>query len=117
MEVRASHLLVKHQGSRRAASWRDPDGVVITKRTKGALDVAIARPDLAQLRSRVAVTYHLMPMSEEETSLVSEALRLKQLVHRRGELNSDKRKKLLRHLCARTPYPGQYQASAHVSSC
>jgi len=57
------------------------------------------------------------PMSEEETSLVSEALRLKQLVHRRGELNSDKRKKLLRHLCARTPYAGQYQASAHVSSC
>ncbi|EEH51543.1 uncharacterized protein MICPUCDRAFT_23204 [Micromonas pusilla CCMP1545] len=36
MEVRASHLLVKHQGSRRAASWRDPDGVVITKRTKAA---------------------------------------------------------------------------------
>jgi len=25
-EVRASHLLVKHQGSRRPASWRDPDG-------------------------------------------------------------------------------------------
>ena len=35
-EVRASHLLVKHQGSRRPASWRDPDGAVITKRSKAA---------------------------------------------------------------------------------
>jgi len=33
-EVRVAHLLVKHQGSRRPASWRDPDGVQITKRTK-----------------------------------------------------------------------------------
>jgi len=33
---RASHLLVKHQGSRRPASWRDPDGAVITKRSKAA---------------------------------------------------------------------------------
>ena len=35
-EVRASHLLVKHQGSWRPASWRDPDGAVITKRSKAA---------------------------------------------------------------------------------
>ena len=35
-EVRASHLLVKHQGSRRPASWRGPDGAVITKRSKAA---------------------------------------------------------------------------------
>ena len=35
-EVRASHLLVKHQGSRRPASWRDPDGAIITKRSKAA---------------------------------------------------------------------------------
>lgn len=35
-EVRASHLLVKHQGSRRPASWRDPDGQFIPKRTKDA---------------------------------------------------------------------------------
>jgi len=33
-KVRASHLLVKHQGSRRPASWKDPDGVLITKRTQ-----------------------------------------------------------------------------------
>lgn len=33
-QVRASHLLVKHQGSRRPASWKDESGAVITKRTK-----------------------------------------------------------------------------------
>jgi len=32
--VQCSHLLVKHQGSRRPASWRDPNGAQITKRTK-----------------------------------------------------------------------------------
>lgn len=31
--VRASHLLVKHSKSRRLASWKDPDGVEIKKRT------------------------------------------------------------------------------------
>ena len=35
-EVRASHLLVKHQGSRRPASWRDESGQYITKKTKEA---------------------------------------------------------------------------------
>jgi len=37
--VRASHLLIKHKGSRRAASWKDPEGREITQRTK---DQAIA---------------------------------------------------------------------------
>eukprot|EP00897_Mesotaenium_endlicherianum_P000331 jgi/Mesen1/10299/ME000079S09718 len=32
--VRASHLLIKHKGSRRPASWKDPEGRVITKTTK-----------------------------------------------------------------------------------
>ncbi|EFJ22252.1 hypothetical protein SELMODRAFT_232038 [Selaginella moellendorffii] len=32
-KVRASHLLVKHQGSRRPASWRDPEGLVIQNTT------------------------------------------------------------------------------------
>ena len=42
-EVRASHLLVKHQGSRRPASWRDPDGQHIPKKTKeAALDELMA---------------------------------------------------------------------------
>lgn len=33
-EVRASHLLIKHKESRRPASWKDPEGKVITRRTK-----------------------------------------------------------------------------------
>ncbi|GAQ87311.1 Peptidyl-prolyl cis-trans isomerase [Klebsormidium nitens] len=33
-KVRASHLLIKHQGSRRPASWKDPDGVNIRQTTK-----------------------------------------------------------------------------------
>jgi len=33
-KVRASHLLIKHQGSRRAASWKDPNGNEIKRRTK-----------------------------------------------------------------------------------
>ena len=34
--VAASHLLIKHQGSRRPASWKDESGAEITKRTKEA---------------------------------------------------------------------------------
>nr|GMC96934.1 peptidyl-prolyl cis-trans isomerase Pin1 [Ipomoea batatas] len=33
-KVRASHILIKHQGSRRKASWKDPEGDAICKRTK-----------------------------------------------------------------------------------
>ncbi|CAM9632883.1 unnamed protein product [Sphacelaria rigidula] len=32
--MRASHILVKHQGSRRTASWKDVDGMDIKQRTK-----------------------------------------------------------------------------------
>ncbi|RZC52047.1 hypothetical protein C5167_020473 [Papaver somniferum] len=32
-KVRASHILIKHQGSRRAASWRDEDGTKFIKNT------------------------------------------------------------------------------------
>eukprot|EP00292_Cryptomonas_paramecium_P019667 CAMPEP_0113684224 /NCGR_PEP_ID=MMETSP0038_2-20120614/13857_1 /TAXON_ID=2898 /ORGANISM="Cryptomonas paramecium" /LENGTH=119 /DNA_ID=CAMNT_0000603895 /DNA_START=15 /DNA_END=374 /DNA_ORIENTATION=- /assembly_acc=CAM_ASM_000170 len=32
--VQASHLLIKHQGSRRPASWKDETGEQIRKRTK-----------------------------------------------------------------------------------
>lgn len=35
-KVRASHILVKHQGSRRPASWRDPEGVLIKSTTPDA---------------------------------------------------------------------------------
>ena len=30
----ASHILVKHEGSRRKASWKDPEGKVIATRTR-----------------------------------------------------------------------------------
>ncbi|XP_062225125.1 peptidyl-prolyl cis-trans isomerase Pin1-like [Phragmites australis] len=33
--VRASHILIKHEGSRRKASWKDPDGRVISATTRG----------------------------------------------------------------------------------
>ncbi|XP_044471060.1 peptidyl-prolyl cis-trans isomerase Pin1-like [Mangifera indica] len=33
-QVRASHILIKHQGSRRKASWKDPEGRVINNTTK-----------------------------------------------------------------------------------
>nr|POE70553.1 peptidyl-prolyl cis-trans isomerase pin1 [Quercus suber] len=33
-QVRASHILIKHQGSRRKASWKDPEGRVIMNTTR-----------------------------------------------------------------------------------
>ncbi|CAI9766719.1 unnamed protein product [Fraxinus pennsylvanica] len=33
-KVRASHILIKHQGSRRKASWKDPEGRVISATTR-----------------------------------------------------------------------------------
>ncbi|XP_022896747.1 peptidyl-prolyl cis-trans isomerase Pin1 [Olea europaea var. sylvestris] len=39
-QVRASHILIKHQGSRRKASWKDPDGRIISTTTK---EVAITQ--------------------------------------------------------------------------
>ncbi|KAI3824292.1 hypothetical protein L1987_05745 [Smallanthus sonchifolius] len=33
-KVRASHILIKHQGSRRKASWKDPDGRIISSTTR-----------------------------------------------------------------------------------
>ncbi|XP_062227483.1 peptidyl-prolyl cis-trans isomerase Pin1-like, partial [Phragmites australis] len=42
-KVRASHILIKHEGSRRKASWRDPDGVAISATTRDdAADLARA---------------------------------------------------------------------------
>ena len=41
--VRCSHLLVKHQESRRPASWRDETGAIIVKKTKEcAIDELLA---------------------------------------------------------------------------
>eukprot|EP00164_Ancoracysta_twista_P009515 GFYU01014100.1.p2 GENE.GFYU01014100.1~~GFYU01014100.1.p2 ORF type:complete len:115 (-),score=37.90 GFYU01014100.1:191-535(-) len=47
--VRASHLLIKHSGSRRPASWSDPDGARIKNTSK---DQAIAR--LEEYRQQIA---------------------------------------------------------------
>lgn len=47
-KVRASHLLVKHQGSRRPASWKDPEGRVIRKTTR---DEAVSK--LQQFKSDI----------------------------------------------------------------
>ncbi|KAJ7953106.1 Peptidyl-prolyl cis-trans isomerase [Quillaja saponaria] len=33
-KVRASHILIKHQGSRRKASWKDPEGRIINNTTR-----------------------------------------------------------------------------------
>ncbi|CAJ1942389.1 unnamed protein product [Sphenostylis stenocarpa] len=33
-EVRASHILIKHEGSRRKASWKDPEGRIIKNTTR-----------------------------------------------------------------------------------
>ncbi|KAJ8771018.1 hypothetical protein K2173_023343 [Erythroxylum novogranatense] len=33
-QVRASHILIKHEGSRRKASWKDPEGRVINSTTR-----------------------------------------------------------------------------------
>ena len=46
---RASHVLVKHEGSARCASWRDPDGAVIRQRSK-----ADARAVLDKIRADLA---------------------------------------------------------------
>ncbi|KAF9599584.1 hypothetical protein IFM89_001080 [Coptis chinensis] len=33
-KVRASHILIKHSGSRRKASWKDPEGTIISNTSK-----------------------------------------------------------------------------------
>jgi NIMA-interacting peptidyl-prolyl cis-trans isomerase 1 len=46
-----SHILVKHSGSARQASWRDPDGLVIPSRTKedAAATLSKLREELQEL--------------------------------------------------------------------
>ncbi|CAM9445721.1 unnamed protein product [Choristocarpus tenellus] len=46
--LRASHILVKHMGSRRTASWKDPDGIHIKSRSK---EDAITK--LLELRTQI----------------------------------------------------------------
>ncbi|MCD7446513.1 Peptidyl-prolyl cis-trans isomerase Pin1 [Datura stramonium] len=35
-QVRASHILIKHEGSRRKSSWKDPEGRIISNTTRDA---------------------------------------------------------------------------------
>jgi peptidyl-prolyl cis-trans isomerase NIMA-interacting 1 len=62
-EVRASHLLVKHERSRRPASWRDERGTIISKKTKqSAIDellayreqIELGRVSFAEIAERVS---------------------------------------------------------------
>ncbi|KAM0031291.1 putative peptidylprolyl isomerase [Helianthus debilis subsp. tardiflorus] len=39
-KVRASHILIKQEGSRRKASWKDPEGRIISNTTR---DAAVSR--------------------------------------------------------------------------
>ncbi|CAM9864227.1 unnamed protein product [Discosporangium mesarthrocarpum] len=47
-EVKARHILVKHKGSRRPLSWKDPEGLNIRKRS-----VEEATSMLRDMRSRI----------------------------------------------------------------
>ncbi|EPS60265.1 hypothetical protein M569_14540, partial [Genlisea aurea] len=47
-KVRAYHILIKHQGSRRKSSWKDPDGALISSTT---LEDAVSQ--LRDLRSQI----------------------------------------------------------------
>ncbi|KAG8064188.1 hypothetical protein GUJ93_ZPchr0004g38994 [Zizania palustris] len=54
--VRASHILIKHEGSRRKASWKDPDGRVIsaTTRTDAAARLTELRGQILSGRANFA---------------------------------------------------------------
>ncbi|XP_020698102.1 peptidyl-prolyl cis-trans isomerase Pin1 isoform X2 [Dendrobium catenatum] len=47
-QVKASHILIKHEGSRRKASWKDPDGRVISATTREE-----AAAQLADFREKI----------------------------------------------------------------
>ncbi|KAH0448925.1 hypothetical protein IEQ34_022725 [Dendrobium chrysotoxum] len=51
--IRASHILLKHEESRRKSSWRDPDGrlISITSRVKAAEQLRELREEIADGRS------------------------------------------------------------------
>jgi hypothetical protein len=55
-KVRASHLLVKHEGSRRPASWKDPEGKVIrrTSRNDAVAKLKAFRADVLSGRAQLA---------------------------------------------------------------
>merc|ERR1719273_760447 len=68
-QVRASHLLVKHQESRRLASWKDPEGAAIKKRTVKEAD-AILLGYLKQINESndPAATFHALAAQHSDCS-------------------------------------------------
>ncbi|KAH1080079.1 hypothetical protein J1N35_019840 [Gossypium stocksii] len=53
-QVRASHILIKHQGSRRKASWKDPEGRVISTTTRDAAvsQLKLLRDDIVSNKAK-----------------------------------------------------------------
>ncbi|KAL6993449.1 Peptidyl-prolyl cis-trans isomerase NIMA-interacting protein 1 [Sarracenia purpurea var. burkii] len=53
-KVRASHILIKHEGSRRKASWKDPEGRVILNTTREAAvsQLKALREDIASGKAK-----------------------------------------------------------------
>lgn len=53
-QVRASHILIKHQGSRRPASWKDPEGRIIknTTRDSAVSQLTAIRDDIISGKSK-----------------------------------------------------------------
>ncbi|KAL8556329.1 hypothetical protein ACS0TY_003949 [Phlomoides rotata] len=53
-QVRASHILIKHEGSRRKSSWKDPEGrrISATKRDDAVAQLKTLRDDIIADKSR-----------------------------------------------------------------
>ncbi|XP_021672980.2 peptidyl-prolyl cis-trans isomerase Pin1 [Hevea brasiliensis] len=53
-QVRASHILIKHEGSRRKASWKDPEGRVIknTTRDSAVSQLQLFRDDIVSGKAK-----------------------------------------------------------------
>ncbi|PIM99837.1 Peptidyl-prolyl cis-trans isomerase [Handroanthus impetiginosus] len=53
-QVRASHILIKHEGSRRKSSWKDPDGrrICATTRDSAVAQLKSIREDIIAGKTR-----------------------------------------------------------------
>ncbi|KAL0383990.1 UNVERIFIED_CONTAM: Peptidyl-prolyl cis-trans isomerase Pin1 [Sesamum radiatum] len=53
-KVRASHILIKHEGSRRKSSWKDPEGrrISSTTRDEAVAQLKTIRDDILSGKSR-----------------------------------------------------------------
>ncbi|XP_020592254.1 peptidyl-prolyl cis-trans isomerase Pin1-like, partial [Phalaenopsis equestris] len=68
--IRASHILLKHEESRRKSSWKDPEGRLISITTK-----AKAAEQLRELREEVAAGRSLFEDVAARPSHCSSAIR------------------------------------------